>query len=263
MNVTADMIIEPGMVDSFFTIFGVLVTGLVTGFTVVGLCVYKPHVEEETPYEQKYYEEFDELETRDMTEDEIKGLAEVFIEDETPKGVVKMCYCHDTEGYHYWCDDKSISFITLDAVAQKYAIDNDCKKVCVNYKEEYDKAVERVKEYQEEKARKEAEGDDEKEEEEEEEKKKSVFAKFKSYNTANKEQASDDSEKMSIQVEKANKFRYKGKLEEWSDPKEVKTEEKNEKMSLSDWLRDRKSEDDNKSEENDTIDKDDELKKEK
>lgn len=261
MNVTADMIIEPGMVDSFFTVFGVLVTGLVTSFTVVGLCIYKP--EEEVPYEKKYHDEFAELEARDMTEDEVKGLSKIFIEDETPKGVVKMCYSYDTDSYHYWCDDKGISFLYLDAIAQKYAIENDCKKVCVDYKEEYDKAVERVKEYLEKKDNNEEE--DSTEEEDEEDKKRSVFAKFKSYNTVNKEQTSDDKKKESIQVENANKFRYKGKLVEWSDPEEeVKDEKQLEKLSLSDWLRNRKSVDDNMSEDNDkNIEKDVELKKEK
>ena len=67
-----------------------------------------------------------------------------------------------------------------------------------------------------------------------------VFAKFKSYNTVNKD-TSDDKNKESVQVERCNKFRYKGKLSEWVD-ESTKEKDKLEvkEISLTDWLRNSK-----------------------
>ena len=233
---TADMINE-GIVDTFFTVLGVLVTGLAAGFTVVGVFIYKPVEEEEARYEEKYREEFEELEEKELDDDTVKSLCEKYLSEETPNGEVVMCYDKDNESYNYWCDDKSIKFLTLDAVAHKYAIENDCRALCVNYKDEYEKAREKVLKHIEEKKKK----DEKKEEiEEEESVKKSVFAKFKSYNTVNDEVAADDKNKESIQVEKCNKFKYKGKLQDWKEMQEKKgkNEEKDETtMSVSEWLR--------------------------
>ena len=39
MNVTADMINEPGVLDTFFTALGVVMTGLAAGFAVVGIFI--------------------------------------------------------------------------------------------------------------------------------------------------------------------------------------------------------------------------------
>lgn len=264
MNVTADMINEPGVLDTFFTALGVVMTGLAAGFAVVGIFIYKPVEEEEPTYEEKYREEFEELEEKELSDEEVKSLSEVYLREETPKGDVVMCYNSDTEAYHYWCDDKSIKFLTLDAVAHKYAIENDCKAVCVNYKEEYERAREKVLKHLEDKKNGVKESEDKKDEEKEDEK-KSVFAKFKSYNTVNKETTSDDKNKESIQVEKCNKFRYKGKLSDWDSlcqEKDKKKEEKKE-VTLTDWLRNNKS-DENETEnvELKTTEKD-ETKKEK
>lgn len=240
MNVTADMINEPGVLDTFFTALGVIMTGFATGFAFVGLFIYKPVEEEEPTYEEKYREEFEELEEKELSDEEVKSLSEVYLREETPNGDVAMCYNNDTEAYHYWCDDKSIKFLTLDAVAHKYAIENNCRAVCVNYKEEFERARGKVLKHFEDKKNRVEDIEEEKDDKKE---KKSVFAKFKSYNTVNKETTSDDKNKESIQVEKCNKFRYKGKLSDWDSlckKKERKKEEKRE-VSLTDWLKNLKS----------------------
>lgn len=246
MNTTTTTLEEMSykeMTDVFFTVLGICVSGLVAGFTMVGVFIYKPEVEK--PYREKYHDEFEDMEERDMSVDEIKGLSEKYLEEETPKGVVKMCYDNESECFKYWCEDKSISYMILDAVAQKYAIENDCKAICIDYKEEFYKAIDRVNKHnkeKEEKKKKENE-DDKKEDEDDDKNKRNVFAKFKSYNTVNKKQVSDDKEKQSIQVDKCNKFRYKGKLSEFDEMKVNKKKEEsndNEKLSMADWLRNRK-----------------------
>ena len=238
MNATADLINKPGVLDTFFTVLGVLVTGLAAGFTVVGVFVYNPPKEEEEEdlYEDKYKEEFEELEEKELSDEFVKGLSNVYLTEETPAGNVVMCYDKDTECYNYWCDNKNVYFLSLDAVAQKYAIDNDCKALCVNYKLEVEKAEEELKENKERK--KEVE-----EIEEEKDEKPSVFAKFKSYNTVNKKEASDDKQSDSVQVEKSNTFKYKGKIYEWENRSkscEDKKLSKNDSLSLIDWLKKKK-----------------------
>ena len=259
MNATADLINKPGVLDTFFTVLGVLVTGLAAGFTVVGVFVYNPPKEEEEEdlYEDKYSEEFEELEEKELTDDFVKGLSSVYLTEETPEGQVVMCYDKDTECYNYWCDDKNVYFLNLDAVAQKYAIDNDCKALCVNYKLEVEKAEQELKEKKE-KKREEVE-----EIEEEKDEKPSVFAKFKSYNTVNKKEASDDKEGNSVQVEKSNTFKYKGKIYEWENQSkacEDKKSSKNDSLSLSEWLKKKKEDQEDETKEDSSSEENVELK---
>lgn len=248
MNMTGDLISEPSALDTFFTVLGVLVTGFAAGFTVVGVFVYNPpkedeDEEEEELYEDKYQEEFEKLEEKELKEDFVKSLVNKHLTEETPDGEVIMCYNKEMDCYNYWCDNKGVSFMNLDAVAQKYAIDNDCKALCVNYKKEVKKAEEKLKERDEAKKLEAEDNKDNEKKEEEKEKKKSVFAKFKSYNTVNKETTAEgEEEDTSVQVESANKFRYKGKL---SELKKTQGEKENipvkERVSLTDWLRKNKS----------------------
>ena len=64
----------------------------------------------------------------------------------------------------------------LDAVVQHYSIEQDARSICVNYKEEYDKAVENLQ--SDEKDEDEDENKD-KDKDELEEKNTNVFANFK------------------------------------------------------------------------------------
>ena len=205
MNCTEDYVV-PGTLDTFFTVLGVLVTGLFTGFVAVATFVYNPSKEDpKPPYEQKYYEEFCDVEERELDEDELSKLKETFMCETTPNGDVIICYNKDQESFDVWHDDRNIPFMVLDAVAQHYAIEYDAKKICVNYKEEYDKAVEKLKKEQEE---------NEKKDEDEEQKSDDVFANFKSYNKASEKSKSVDSK---IVTEKCNRFRRVGSVKDWHD----------------------------------------------
>ena len=84
---TGDLISEPSALDTFFTVLGVLVTGLAAGFTVVGVFVYNPPKEEEEEeelYEDKYQEEFEKLEEKELKEDFVKSLVNKHLTEETP-----------------------------------------------------------------------------------------------------------------------------------------------------------------------------------
>jgi len=93
------------------------------------------------PYAKKYYEEFRELEMIELLEQQKIDLGMKFMQENTPSGHVTMTYNHSQESFNYWCDDKNIPFLVLDAVAHKFAITYNCRSICVDYKDECDKAL--------------------------------------------------------------------------------------------------------------------------
>jgi hypothetical protein len=200
------------MFTTFFTVFGALTSGIVLGFTVVSYMVYDKdykYEEDEDEGEEEYcFKFFDELESlpeRELAKQELEELRLNTIEEETPEGKVIMSYNSDTESFWYYADSKSIPYSSLDAVARLYAVTYNCKNICVNYKEEWERGKER--------ANKEKESDlKRREEEKDKPKPKSIFAKFKGYNK--KQGADDEKKKYYIITEKANKFKYKGKISE-------------------------------------------------
>jgi hypothetical protein len=201
------------MFTTFFTVFGALTSGIVLGFTVVSYMVYDKdykYEEDEDEGEEEYcFKFFDELESlpeRELEKEELEELRLNTIEEETPEGKVIMSYNSDTESFWYYANSTSIPYSSLDAVARLYAVTYNCKNICVNYKEEWERGKER--------ANKEKESDlKRREEEKDNPKPKSIFAKFKGYNK--KQGADDEKKKYYIITEKANKFKYKGKISEF------------------------------------------------
>lgn len=230
---------------AFFTGLGVVVTGVALGFITVAVCIYKgpgtEEEEEELPYEQKYYDEFHDKETRELSESDIAGLATSFLRETTPVGDVVMCYYGETCTYQYWCDDKNIKFMVLDAVAQKYAIDNDTKAICVDYKDEYEAGVEAAKEAREKRENQQSG------EKVEEITAPGVFAKFKSYNTASDKTKPDARKsKISVLTEKCNRFKRRGTISDWEMDRKVEEEAsaavaREPDMSITEWLRQRRA----------------------
>ena len=241
------MLTMPEPLDSFFTAVGTFTVGVALSFAVVAICMRK-NVEEEkpTPYEQKYYDEFEELSDDEMTDDDKKALLNKFLEEDTESnGKVIMSYNHDKDHFQYWCNDKSIKYMTLEAVAHKYTIDNNCKSICVDYKYEYEQAIERLKEHKK-KLEENTHLEDEKiDEKKDEEAKKDVFAKFKSYNSVNKE-TTITHEKPNLVTDKANRYKHCGTIEEWQKEQQNKENKVSPsahegKMSVTDFIRQRKS----------------------
>jgi len=178
--------------------------------------------EEETEVlEDKYYEELNALDVRVLTKEELDELQSNVVEVETPDGLVKMTYNNASESFWYYTDNKNIHYKYLDAVARHFTIENKCRQICVNYKEEYEKAVS-IKDRLVEEEQRVAE-----------DKinnllydgagaggaasvKKSVFAKFKNY----KATTGDDKQQTKnvyVLTDKANKFRFAGSMEEYEN----------------------------------------------
>lgn len=238
---------------NFFTISGVVTVGGLLGFVSVAL-LYRKYMdyldlledddvnEEDLDYEEKYYEDFCSLSTQELSDETIASLREKYVQELTPGGEVIMTYNHETESYHYWCNNRSIRYLTLDAVAQKFAIDHNCKVVCVDYNAEYEKAkqkfIEKIKQKldKEQEEQTEEQTEEQKEEQTEEQtettadKPKSVFASFKHYNTKDKE----EEEQPHILPERTNRFSYRGKIDDWIEYRE-KLQEKDKTVKSIDF----------------------------
>ena len=74
--------------------------------------------EKKAAYGQKWFDELDELEDRELTEEELDELKNKTISLDTPEGEVLMYYNNDTESFWYYSDNKNISNRTLDAVKE-------------------------------------------------------------------------------------------------------------------------------------------------
>ena len=205
-------------------------------------------------YKKKYYDELSLLENKDYSDEELKQLTKKILKEDTSYGVVHMFYNVDNGTFNYYCDDKNISYIFLDAIARKYAITYDCKCICVNFREEWKKAKKEAYEEQEKKEAQEKEAQ-EKEAQEKNNKKKSIFAQYKSYEKTTRvinnrkntkgdndidDYDSDDSitnskginkqlannkkgkssikrRRFNINVKQTNRFTYKGNLNDYKD----------------------------------------------
>jgi hypothetical protein len=83
-------------------------------------------------YEEKYMNEYEELETIKLEDDDINKLKDLFILNRTPKSLIKMCYDKDTNAFLYYADSKDISYKYLETVGRFYVIEKNCKMLFVN-----------------------------------------------------------------------------------------------------------------------------------
>ena len=132
-----------------------------------------------------------------------------------------MTYSLNDNTFLYYADTRSVPYKTLDAVARQFAVKYSCKRICVNYKEEWEKAKARA--IEEEKKQQEQEEIDKKNDDSEKTEKRDVFAKFKNYNVQDTKAKITRGRKDSIKRRryrldnKANRFTHKGRLDDYSD----------------------------------------------
>jgi len=104
----------------------------------------------------------------------------------------------DKESFIYYSDTKDISYLFLETVARKYAIQYNCKKIVVDIKKELE----------------EAKKEKPKEEIKKKESKNELFASFKNYNRKGSGGAKTIN-KTFILRQNANRYSYRGKLNEY------------------------------------------------
>ena len=159
-------------------------------------------------YESQYFTELEELTDREIDSD-IGGHTLI---EETPNGIVHMKYNMETGIFEYYTDKFSdMTYEILDTVARLFAVTFNCKRICVNYRDEIQNGTNKMLseiEFDKLMLSKEQEADAVKEKE------RSVFASFKKYN---KKTGNNVDKKYFVITEKANRFKFKGKIVECTD----------------------------------------------
>jgi len=152
------------------------------------------------PYENKYYDKYDSLETVELEEEYVKGLKNSIIMENTPKGIVIMYYDFEKESFVYYCDTKNITYLYLETVARRYAINNNCKKLVIDIKRQLENA--KIKDTIKEDQHKISLTNKDK---------NNLFASFKTYNRKGSG-GSKNINKQFILRENANRYSYNGNI---------------------------------------------------
>ena len=200
--------------------FGIVTACLIARFSFIYLMnnVFqtKSNTERFLEYEMGYLEEHSALED---TGPDTAVLDKAKIVETTPFGTVIMTYSLNDNTFLYYADTRIIPYKTLDAVARQFAVKYSCKRICVNYKEEWEKAKARAIEEE----NKQKEQLDKKNDDSKKTKKRDIFAEFKNYNRQDTEPHIGKGRKGSIKRRRyrmdnnANRFTHKGRLDEYLD----------------------------------------------
>lgn len=91
----------------------------------------------ELEHEYKYLDELEALD-RDtpLSPASLKALADCTVEERTPCGRIVMTYNHADERFEYWSEQSHIPYKTLDTVARKFCVDNDCRAIYIDVYEQ-------------------------------------------------------------------------------------------------------------------------------
>ena len=186
----------------------------------------------EVAFENRYFTEYDDLEEKDLTDKFVKDLKLNVIREETPKGEVLMYYSDVMESFVYYSKTKEIPYKYLETLARKYVIIYDCKRIYIDIRKEYEKGLNKYNEMKENKTSEgvtggaggEGEGGGS------ENKKKQLFVSFKTYNRKG-EVNIKQKDKIYILREKANRYSYRGKIEEYKEEYKEDIERDDEEIS--------------------------------
>ena len=178
--------------------------------------------EEEIPYEMKWFVEFDDKDDEsveeELTEEFVNDLCLNTVTETTPRGDVLMYYSSNLGSFVYHSRTKEIPYKYLETVARKYVIEYNCKKLYVDIRKEYEKGLNKYNETKEKEEQAARDAKDGKVDDTKENKKKQVFANFKTYNRKG-EVHNKQKDKIYILKEQANRYSYRGKIEEYSEAK--------------------------------------------
>lgn len=207
-----------------FIVFSVFIGGFVIAILFYSLFIHRDcdlvfqdddDDDDDVNYNIKYIEEYKNLELNEIS-DNYKGD---YLQEKTPRGIVFLNYDTELKLFNYYSDVKEIPFFYLETISRKFVIKYNCKKIHIDYQEEYSNAEEKYYKLKEQKQL-EKEQMQKLEKEREKEKKNDVFATFKSYNKDTgsiKKNFDTELPKECIVPEKCNTYKYKGKLWEYNE----------------------------------------------
>jgi hypothetical protein len=191
----------------------------------------KPNTEKEIPYELEMFNEYDSLDDNELTEEYVKDLALNTITDTTPRGDVLMYYSKVLDSFVYHSKTKEIPYKYLETVARKYVIKYNCKRLYVDIRKECENGLKKYKEMKEKEEYDKNEKLRGESEKASESKKKQLFVALKTYNRK-ADVSAKQKDKIYILKEQANRYSYRGKIEEYKEP----SEEEQQDMSHCDTL---------------------------
>ena len=177
--------------------------------------------EEDIPYEMKWFDEFDDAEgegEEELTEEFVNDLSLNTVTETTPRGDVLMYYSSKLGSFVYHSKTKEIPYKYLETVARKYVIEYNCKKLYIDIRKEYEKGLNKYNEIKEKEEKAVKDAKDGVVDETKENNKKQIFANFKTYNRKG-EVHNKQKDKIYILKEQANRYSYRGKIEEYSEAK--------------------------------------------
>jgi hypothetical protein len=180
-------------------------------------------------------------------------LKNCFVIEKTPLGNVLITYDHVRNSFPYY-SDHTIPYRYLETVARKYVKQFNCRPIFVDMEEELKQADEKWEKNSKEKEEIERKKKDSMMSKTFFEEKKSVFAKFKSYNTeagtgkvqrvappknniSNKSIVKENENTKILLKEKSNRYTYEGKMSNFNFLKKIerKVVDKKYAMSFSDF----------------------------
>lgn len=182
-------------------------------------------IDEKETFISQYFEELDELEEDELNEVDKLYISESILRENTPDGDVVMTYNFKSETFDYYTDRNGyISYDTLDTLARLFAIRFKCKILCVNYRKEFEKGEKQMQRDIEQDKQAEMEANNSAQPPQ----KNNLFVAYKHYNR--KLGSGGVGKKYCVMTENSNKFKYRGKLEEYETNKEKEKEQEKERM---------------------------------
>jgi len=183
-------------------------------------------------YEDKYKKEVALLQQVTWSEEEkqviLQKVAHCYVIENTPYGNVLMTYNTGRETFEYY-SDHVIPYRYLEVVGRKFVKQFQCVFLFVDMEQELLKLKEKKEREDKEKI---LEKEKEKEKEKKEEKKgKSVFAKFKKYQTTDKKRIQSVETTENIK-ERTNYYSHQGKLANFQWIQKIDKKEVNKKLTL-------------------------------
>jgi hypothetical protein len=101
-------------------------------------------------YSEKFADEYNRVNVKILTPDDLHGLSCNFVVEQTPLGNVLMCYHYNENdqglnAFHYY-SDSTIPYGFLEVVAKKYVVAFDCKMLYVDIQNEMEKTKKKQEE---------------------------------------------------------------------------------------------------------------------
>ena len=138
--------------NTFYTI-GLVGIGFGVGFTIVALFVYDPQdsklLEEDVDtrsesviYCEKYWNEYNDLEEKTLSEEVMSQMENYMVCDELPfYGKTLVVYNQEGNQFHYYNNrGASIPYKMLATLARKFIVEHDCKSLYINISDELEKS---------------------------------------------------------------------------------------------------------------------------